>query len=247
MMRSFSLFGSTLVLLAFVACGDDDDSSGDTGVAAGEQGTEGDTEASDVGATDESTATDETDDTPTDEGGDPDPGSVDAGDDSTPPDEMDGPDGGSSESDSTPEPVVLMDESGESSIEITFSEDGTQCGQELCRNARIEGLPVGVEGCCFDEAESLCGFDMTVLGIALNLSMPGCEPLDAPGNLDSACPESEPVPVLLPDAPEDGVVMDGCCQANGECGFSADFGDFGFGCVAPGRFNQDPTGDCQPE
>lgn len=241
MKRSLAYLGSTVVLLAFIGCGDDDEQR-ETDSTSGAA-------TDDSDASDDATESDATD--ASDDATDVDPGTDAAGESDAAvrdTDDSSATDGDPSDGGSDGDTVVLMDDEGGSSIEITFTDDGVQCGAERCRNARLEGvLPVGVQSCCFDETESICGFDMTVLGLALSLRDPGCERLDAPGNPDSSCPESEPVQILLPSAPQDGVVMDGCCQANGQCGYSAEFGEFGFGCVEPERFDQESAGSCTPE
>ncbi len=233
------------LLVSLTACGDDSSSS-DGAMADGT-----DTESSDGSATDEggteaagsdgaSTDASETGATATDAAGtdaaETDAAGTDAAETDAAGTDSPLPDAGGTDS------VVLMDDEG-ASVEIVFSEEGTDCGAELCQDARIEGLPIGVRGCCFDEEAEICGFDMSTLGLALNLSDPGCEQLEKPGSSDPSCPESEPVPIVIPGAPPE-VVMPGCCQENGQCGFAADFGDFGFGCVDPERFSQDSTGEC---
>lgn len=131
-----------------------------------------------------------------------------------------------------------------SAIEVTFTGEGVECGDERCKDATVVGFNVGAQGCCANEATSTCGLDMSVLGFLLGIMKPGCEPLDKPGSKDDSCSASDPIAVALPDAPPDGVTLAGCCQENGKCGYSADFGNFGFGCVAPERFGQKSSGSC---
>ncbi len=175
----------------------------------------------------------------------------DAGDDTNDPSEAGSQDpeaGADDTSDSGAAPsetVTVGEQEGGVGIEVTFSGEGVECGMDRCRDATVDSFGIGASGCCFDEAESACGLNMSTLGLALGLSMPGCEQLDAPGSYDEACSPSDPIPVLLPEAPDEGVVMPGCCLPSGECGFSAQFGDWGFGCVAAERFNQESPGSCE--
>ncbi len=207
------------VLLSFCACGDDSSDESENSEPS----------------TDENEATDEVGSDAPDAEAPTDDGETDTAD--TAATDPEATDGGGTDS------VVLMGDDGVS-IEITYTESGADCGTELCRNALISGLPAGVPGCCFDEEEETCGFDMRTLGLFLNLNDPGCEQLDKPGSSDPSCPESEPINTgAIPGAP-DTVVMPGCCQENGECGFAADFGDFGFGCIGPDRFSQESSGEC---
>lgn len=129
-------------------------------------------------------------------------------------------------------------------LQVVFEGEGVPCGQEKCQDARLVGLPFGAYGCCVDEEESTCGLDMTTLGGLLSLDKPGCEQLNKPGSASDDCPASEPITLLVPQAPPEGTVLEPCCQANGKCGFSADFGNIGFGCVDPSRFGQESGGSC---
>jgi hypothetical protein len=147
---------------------------------------------------------------------------------------------------SMPDSVTIGGSDGGTGIEVTFTGEGVECGMERCRDATVEQFGIGARGCCFDEEESACGLNMQTLGIALGLrDAQSCEQLDAPGSADPACAESDPVPILLPQAPPEGVVMPGCCLPSGECGFSAQFGDWGFGCVGADRFGQESSGSCE--
>ncbi len=224
------------LLVSLTACGDDSSSS-DSNTADGT-----DTETSDGSATDEGGTEAAASDGASTDASETDASATDAAQTDATATDTAGTDAPTADAGDT-DSVVLMDDEG-ASVEIVFSEEGTDCGAELCQNARIEGLPIGVRGCCFDEEAEICGFDMSTLGLALNLSDPGCEQLEKPGSSDPSCPESEPVPIVIPGAPPE-VIMPGCCQENGQCGFAADFGDFGFGCVDPERFSQDPTGECE--
>ncbi len=130
---------------------------------------------------------------------------------------------------------------------ITFTDETVECGSEMCPGATIDGFGIGTQGCCADQDEGICGLDMSTLGLLLNLEDPGCEQLNRPGSCDPACGPSEAI--ALPsfggaDVPADGVQLPGCCQADGTCGFQANFGGFGFGCVSPDRFGQAAGGDC---
>lgn len=140
-----------------------------------------------------------------------------------------------------PDPVNL----GDAGVEINFTGEGVECGSETCYDAELVGLAgLVAAGCCAAEETSSCGLNMAFFGQLLSLNDPGCEELDRAGELDDACPASEPVAMLIPGAPAEGVTMEGCCQANGVCGYWAHFGSFGFGCVDPERFSQESGVSC---
>lgn len=141
-------------------------------------------------------------------------------------------------------PDVAVDQ--DAGIAITFFGDGVACGEAKCQNVRVGGdVGIDVVGCCADKTTSVCGLNLKALGVLLGLDKPGCEPLNAPGSEDSVCEASAPIRVLLPDAPPEGLVLAPCCQASGQCGFDANVGGIGFGCVAPERFRQEPSGECK--
>jgi hypothetical protein len=160
-------------------------------------------------------------------------------------------DGGDGEpSDSVEEPNCTLEGGSDAGagFQVTFSGDGVECGAETCLDAELDGLGYGASACCADEGNSLCGLDMSVLGLFLKLSNPGCEVLDKAGSCDPACGASGPIPVIGLDAPDEGLTLPGCCQADGVCGFQANFGGFGFGCVGAERFvGQDEGADCTYE
>lgn len=243
---------------------DDPDDTDDDGAASDDDSNDDssdDSEVDDSGADDSNTDDSEVDDSSVDDSDDgeaddtPPDDTSDAGETDDAPDDQPEAGTGAAEAGvddapndsgaSTPDTVVIGEQEGGVGIEVTFSGEGVECGMERCRDATVDSFGIGASGCCFEEEESTCGLNMSTLGLALGLSMPGCEQLDAPGSYDEACTPSQPIPVLLPEAPPEGVVMPGCCLPSGECGFSAQFGDWGFGCVASERFNQDSPGSCE--
>jgi hypothetical protein len=127
-------------------------------------------------------------------------------------------------------------------LQVMFGGEGVACGKEQCLDAQLVGYPLGAYGCCVDEDEGTCGLDMSALGAALGLRDAECEELNKPGTASDTCPASEMIQTSFPDAP--AVALLGCCQTSGKCGFAADFGDVGFGCVDPAKFGQESGGDC---
>jgi hypothetical protein len=123
-------------------------------------------------------------------------------------------------------------------LEVVFQGEGVECGEKRCKDALVKDTPFGANGCCVDAKTAACGVDMTALGLLIGLSDPGCEQLDKPGSAAASCPESEPIQALIPGQSTAPVVLSGCCQATGHCGYSADFGNIGFGCVGPERFGK---------
>jgi hypothetical protein len=133
---------------------------------------------------------------------------------------------------------------GGGGFEVVFQGEGVECGEQQCRDALVKDTVYGAAGCCVDAKAETCGLDMSALGLLFGLNNPGCEQLGKPGSDAKSCPASEPISVLLPDAPPDGLVLPGCCQASGRCGYAADFGNIGFGCVGPERFGEKAGAAC---
>lgn len=86
------------------------------------------------------------------------------------------------------------------------------CGSETCTAITLPGG--AVPPCCFDEAQSICGADVSAV-----MPMMGCQRLTQAGDLDETCPDYEggmlngfPVPAFP-----------GCCRPDvGQCGVKVD-------------------------
>ena len=141
---------------------------------------------------------------------------------------------------------TLLGDSGPGVFSLEFFGDGIRCGGNQCQSARIEGaVPIvlpEVAGCCVDEVEGVCGLDLVLFGPLIGLVDSGCEPLNLPGSTDDTCPASSAIvtPVVAGNSTELGP----CCQANGKCGYNAEFQGIGLGCVSPDRFAQEGTQSC---
>jgi hypothetical protein len=85
---------------------------------------------------------------------------------------------------------------------------GSGCG--ACTGTNLFGTTV--PGCC--TSDSKCGFDLTAAGF------PVCLEANAPGNLDSRCPD-QTLAGILP--------LKGCCRPDKTCG--ALDTTLGFGCA----------------
>ncbi len=208
----------------FFACGDDEDS---------QVGAEDD--SADDGADDTADAADDNADDGADDAADD---SADDADDSTD-------DSADDSADDAGSDMTIVLEGMDGGVPVTFTGEGVACGDERCQGVEVGGdFNLEVEGCCADKGESLCGLNLEALGLLLNISDPGCEPLDLPGSSDPSCPESAEIPNGL--SPDEPLVFPGCCQQNGKCGFDTSFQGVGFGCVDPQRFTgQEPGGDCE--
>jgi hypothetical protein len=148
----------------------------------------------------------------------------------------------SAESDeATATSVTNLEGADGGTVQIVFSGEGVACGTERCRNATLSDA-FSAMGCCANEDDSVCGLDLGGLGTLLGLINAGCEPLNLPGSEDASCEESAPL-VSAIDAVR-GVVLPGCCQATGNCGYSVSLQGIGFGCVSPTRFGFDEGGAC---
>jgi hypothetical protein len=123
---------------------------------------------------------------------------------------------------------------------LEWTGDGVPCGADACRDAVISDFSVELKGCCADG--DVCGLDLSTAGVLVGLRNGGCEQMERPGSADSACPESEPFQTFL--NPLEPLVLEPCCQANGTCGFLANFSGLGFGCVEPERFGQTGGESC---
>jgi len=100
-------------------------------------------------------------------------------------------------------------------------------------------LPFGyppVAACCAEDGR--CGLDASFLadyGASFEVT---CQARDQPGELDAACPNSEPVPVPGVNL---SVTFEGCCRGEtGTCGYLFDRAggliEIGLGCVDAGPF-----------
>jgi hypothetical protein len=105
-----------------------------------------------------------------------------------------------------------------------------ECGGEMCAPLvlPVEGAPP-VEACCAQD--DVCGLDSSVLEAFGPTFEERCQPRDQPGERDPACPNSTSTTL-------DGGFMiefDGCCRANGRCGYMLDsvlgVYQIGLGCV----------------
>lgn len=214
------------------ACGDDEDgetaSTGDDDsdddAPAGDDSDEDD----DAPATDDDGPAMDDDGPATDDDSDDDAADDDAADDDAP--------GG---------PSTFETDAG--TFEVEFSGEGDTCGSETCQNGTLYENGESrfmFQGCCANEDEEQCGLDFSLVGLFFGLEDPGCEALDLPGSPDPSCEASPPLDEILYD-PLRGVVLEGCCQASGQCGYSASFDGFGFGCVSPTRFGHEEGGNCE--
>lgn len=86
---------------------------------------------------------------------------------------------------------------------------GSGCG--MCSGTNLFGTTV--PGCC--TSDSKCGFDLTAAGF------PVCLEANAPGNLDSQCPDQTLAGVIP---------LKGCCRPDKTCG--ALDTTLGFGCAS---------------
>lgn len=176
-------------------------------------------------------------------GGADEPGSsADDDEDSDGADDDDSDDDGPSDDDDGPSNSMTIETADGGVIEVVFSGEGVECGDETCQDAEVSMTSFAFAGCCADEAESTCGLDLTSLGVLVGLRMPGCEPLDLPGSEDDSCDPSPPLMAAFDEV--NGTVLPPCCRANGLCGFSASLSGIGFGCVSPTRFGYDEGGEC---
>jgi hypothetical protein len=219
----FTMFLGLAALSVPLACGDD--AEGD-----GASTSSDDDDAADDDAADDDAADDD-DDGPAQDDDD----SSGTDDDNATDDDAEGPTG----------PSTFETDAG--TFEVEFSGVGETCGGETCANGTLYENGESrfmFDGCCVDEDGELCGVDFSILGNFFGLSNPGCEALDLPGSDDPSCEASPPLDQILYD-PLKGVVLEGCCQESGECGYSASFDGFGFGCVSPTRFGYDEGADCE--
>ncbi|MET0794846.1 MAG: hypothetical protein ABW061_25225 [Polyangiaceae bacterium] len=112
-----------------------------------------------------------------------------------------------------------------------------KCGTATC-NPVV--LPIGdfaIPPCCADADRSQCGLDSSVLAQFGPTFPDACQPLDQPGEPDTACPESEKTPVT---GTTQVIGFHGCCRANGTCGYDlnklGDLFPLGLGCVDSAPF-----------
>jgi hypothetical protein len=182
---------------------------------------------------------------------DADDDSTKSDDDTSADDDGSGDDAGAADDDTGDDDTTGDDDSSTSTFEtdagtyqVVFSGEGDTCGDEVCKNATLNdgATQFQFSGCCADEAASRCGLDFKLYGLFFGLKNPGCEALDLPGSPDSSCESSAPLQAAY-DA-VNGIVLEGCCQASGKCGYSTSFEGFGFGCVSPTRFGYDEGADC---
>jgi len=112
------------------------------------------------------------------------------------------------------------------------------CGTNTCMQdvLNIPGEPAfTIPGCCSDESTNTCGLDSSFLGMFGPSFDVACQALAQPGTLDAACPDSVPAPI--PNMPGLTLKFQGCCRANGTCGYQLDnidglpFLHLGLGCV----------------
>ncbi|HVJ15277.1 MAG TPA: hypothetical protein VM686_07545 [Polyangiaceae bacterium] len=108
--------------------------------------------------------------------------------------------------------------------------EAVECGGEMCQPLilPVEGAPA-VEACCAQD--DACGLDSSVLETFGPTFEERCQPRDQPGERDPNCPNS--VNTMI-----DGgfsIEFDGCCRANGRCGYMLDsvlgVYEIGLGCV----------------
>jgi hypothetical protein len=127
---------------------------------------------------------------------------------------------------------------GTSSMPMTI-----QCGGD-CTSARA-GF-VYVDPCCSAENNAVCGVDTSYLTMTGAMFKQSCEPKNQPGELNPACPSSQP---SMTDVMGTMVSLDafpGCCRPTGTCGVTVDtvtaangllpVADLGLGCVDAASF-----------
>jgi len=186
--------------------------------------------------------------------------SATSGDDDGAADDDSGDDDGATDDDSGDDDGTTDDDSGDDddntstfetdagTFDVEFSGAGETCGDTTCKNGTLyqngDSL-ITLSGCCADEGDETCGLNFSIAGRLFGLKDPGCEALDLPGSADPSCEMSPPLEIAFDQL--NGVVLEGCCQATGQCGYSASFEGFGFGCVSPTRFGHDEGSDCDYE
>lgn len=105
---------------------------------------------------------------------------------------------------------------------------GMRCGNATCTDATY--LSFVIPACCADEATSQCGLDSSVLANFGPVFPKACQPLHQLGARDASCADTPPT-----DAGGIPLVFQGCCRANGTCGYLVDkiggLFEVGLGCV----------------
>lgn len=209
------------------ACGDDE-GDGET-ASAGDDDSDDDTPSGDD--------SDEDDDAPANDDDAPEDDDAPATDDDSDDDAADDDDQGG----------TTTFETDAGTVQVVFGGEGEECGSETCLDGTLtqEGAEVlpPLSGCCVDEATETCGLDLTAIGTFIGLDNPSCEALNLPGSPDPNCEDSPPLEAVLDSA--NGIVLPGCCQASGQCGYNASIQGLGFGCLSPTRFGGDEGGDCE--
>lgn len=111
---------------------------------------------------------------------------------------------------------------GAPTIPGTSDESETiECGGDDCASTGTLLPTLYINPCCTAGANT-CGVDsgfLTLLGTNLNGA---CLPKDQPGELDSACPDSEETSVPFNGQMVGVEGFKGCCRPNNTCGFLVD-------------------------
>jgi hypothetical protein len=120
-----------------------------------------------------------------------------------------------------------------------------ECGADMCKSVGPVG-PVFIDPCCASDA---CGLDTGFLALVGAAFTDKCQAKDQPGDLDDACPTSDPS--TIPFEANGATVMvpiegfAGCCRANGTCGVAVNdvtspllgkLTSLGLGCVDAAPF-----------
>src|SRR5262245_27960373 len=91
-----------------------------------------------------------------------------------------------------------------------------KCGSAVCDSVLLPDPYPPIKACC--PTGGGCGLDGTQFEqYGANFDDP-CQPLDQPGELDTECAESTPVPTEQ----FGDLIFDGCCTPAGRCGYMLD-------------------------
>ncbi|HEX3774206.1 MAG TPA: hypothetical protein VHV51_07050 [Polyangiaceae bacterium] len=120
--------------------------------------------------------------------------------------------------------------------------ESVSCGTATCNADTLtipSEPPFVIPACCSDATANACGLDSSFLAMFGPTFAVACQPVNQPGTLDKACPNSAPSPV-----PNTSLTISfpGCCRENGTCGYELDnIGGLpnlhiGLGCVDSSPF-----------
>ncbi len=138
-----------------------------------------------------------------------------------------------------------------------------ECSSESCESAQVGIAALNqlyyIDPCCAGPSEDACGLNTQFLALTGASFEETCQPKNQPGEVDEACPSTEPATIpfgtfMAPLSP-----FPGCCRPSGTCGVqvnqvvvmlgaqAAPIGNLELGCVDAAPFFPDadpvPCGD----